>query len=186
MALLHIKLWNINTMNKDEKQIVVGQVTEKVRRAKGMYFADFTGMTVEQMTEFRRELRKSNVDFKVAKNTLIERSLKEVGGYEKTYDSLVGATGIAFGYDDAVEPARIMKKFIDKNEKPALKLAYIEGVAFDGKNLKEIASLPSRKELIAGILGSLQSPVSGIVGSINAVMRDLASVVEEVAKKRAA
>ena len=137
-----------------------------------MYFADFTGMTVAQMTEFRRELRKANIGFRVAKNTLIKRSLEEIGGCEAVYPSLVGSTGIAFGYDDAIEPARIMKKFIDKNEKPALKLAYIEGVAFDGKRLKEIAALPSRKELIAGILGSLQSPASGIVGAINAVMRD--------------
>ena len=173
-------------MNIDEKKLVVEQVAEKVKKAKGMYFADFTGMTVEQMTAFRQELRKSGIDFKVAKNTLIKRSLEQVGGCEAAYPCLFGATGIAFGYDDAVEPARVMKKFIDKNEKPALKLAYIEGTAFDGKNLKEIAALPSRKELIAGILGSLQSPVSGIVGTINAVMRDLSSVIEEVAKKRAA
>ncbi len=174
------------TMNKDEKQAIISQVTEKVRRAKGMYFADFTGMTVEQITEFRRELRKSGVDFKVAKNTLIKRSLQEVGGYDKAYESLIGATGIAFGYDDPVEPARIMNKFVEKNEKPRLKVAFVEGVAYDGKNLKAIAALPSRKDLIAAILGSLQAPASGIVGSINAVMRDVASLVEEVAKKRAA
>ncbi len=173
-------------MNRDEKQLVIEQVSEKVRKAKGMYFADFTGMTVEQITEFRRELRKANIDFKVAKNTLIKRSLAEVGGYDAAYPSLIGATGIAFGYDDAVEPARVIKKYIDKNEKPALKLALLEGTAYDGKRLKEIAALPSRKEMVAGILGSLQAPASGIVGAINAVMRDLASVIEEAAKKRAA
>ncbi|HET7152984.1 MAG TPA: 50S ribosomal protein L10 [Candidatus Kapabacteria bacterium] len=174
-------------MNKDEKQVIIDGVTEKVRRAKGLYLTDFTGMTVEQMTEFRRELRKSGIDFKVAKNTLIKRSLKEVGGYDKAYEALVGTTGIAFGYDDPVEPARIMKKFIEKNEeKPVLKMAFVEGVAYEGKHLKAIAALPSRNDLIAAILGSLQAPASGIVGSINAVMRDVASLVEEVAKKRAA
>ncbi len=173
-------------MDRSEKQQVVDQVTEKLRRAKGVYFTDFHGMTVEEVNAFRRELRKSNIDYKVAKNTLIKRALKDVGGYDKAYDVLVGETGIAFGYDDAVEPARVLKRFTEKTEKPALKMAFIEGVGYPGANLAAIAALPSRKDLIAGILGSLQAPASGIVGAMNAVMRDLASVIEEVAKKRAA
>ena len=173
-------------MNKTEKQVAIDDVKQRVQRAKGMYFTDFTGMTVEQITAFRRELRKSSIDFKVAKNTFIQRALDEVGGYSEAASALVGPTGIAFGYDDAVEPARVLKKFVDKNEKPRLKIAFVEGVAYPGKDLATIAALPSRNDLIAGILGSLQSPASGIVGSINAVMRDLASVIEEAAKKRAA
>lgn len=173
-------------MNKTEKQVVIDDVIERLRRAKGLYFTDFSGMTVEQITAFRRELTKAQIDFKVAKNTFVQRALNDVGGYDAASEALVGPTGIAFGYDDPVEPARVLKKFVDKNEKPRLKMAFVEGVPYSGKNLAAIAALPSRNDLIAGILGSLNAPASGIVGCINAVMRDLSSVIEEVAKKQAA
>jgi large subunit ribosomal protein L10 len=173
-------------MKKSDKQVLIDDVSQRLRRAKGLYFTDFSGMTVEQVTLFRSELRKAQIDFKVAKNTFIQRALNEVGGYDGAEAALFGPTGIAFGYDDAVEPARVLKKFVDKNEKPKLKMAFVEGTAYKGKDLAMIAALPSRNDLIAGILGSLQSPASGIVGSINAVMRDLTSIIEEVAKKRAA
>jgi large subunit ribosomal protein L10 len=73
----------------------------------------------------------------------------------------------------------------DKSQKPRLKAAVIEGVFYDGSQLKTIAALPSKPDIISGIIGSLHSPISGIVGSINAVMRDVAYLVEEVAKKQA-
>src|SRR5581483_6451403 len=98
-------------MNKTEKQVAIDDVVVRLRRATGLYFTDFTGMTVEQMTAFRRELRKSNIDFKIAKNTFIQRALNEVGGYDEASSALFGATGIAFAIDDPVEPARVIKKF---------------------------------------------------------------------------
>ena len=88
--------------------------------------------------------------------------------------------------DDATAPAKIIKKIFDKTGLLGLKAAFIEGQLYDEKQLNLVASLPSRTELMAGILGSLQSPISCIVGSLNAVIRDLASLIEEVAKKKSA
>ena len=173
-------------MKRSEKEQIIAEVTEKVSRAKSMFFADFTGITVEEVNELRREFRKSNVDYRVVKNTLARKALESVTGYDKVFDTLVGPTAIAFGYDDPVAPAKIIKKFREKNEKLKVKACVLEKQVFDGKQLDVLAKLPSRAELIAGILGSIQAPASGIVGAIGAVMRDLVNVIDAIEKKKAA
>jgi large subunit ribosomal protein L10 len=173
-------------MKRSEKEQIIAEVKEKIERAKGMYFADFTGITVEQVTDLRREFRKVNVDYRVVKNTLVRKALESVTGYDKVIEKLVGHTAIAFSYDDPVAPAKIMKKFRDKHEKLKVKVCVLENQVFDGTHLNDIAKLPSRSELIAGIIGSIQAPISGVVGAINAVARDLVSVIDAIEKKKAA
>ena len=173
-------------MKRSEKEQIIAEVKEKMERAQGMYFADFTGITVEEVTELRREFRKSNVDFRVVKNTLARKALESVTGYDKVLDKLVMPTAIAFGYDDPIAPAKIIKKFREKNEKIKVKVCVVEKQVFDGSHLDQLAKLPGRKEVIAGILGSIQAPMTGVVGAINAVMRDLVSVIDAIEKKKAA
>jgi large subunit ribosomal protein L10 len=173
-------------MKRSEKEQIVAEVTEVVSRASGMFFTDFSGLTVEQITELRREFRKSGVEYRVAKNTLIRKALESVTGYDKVYDRLAGPTGVAFAFDDAVVPAKIIKKFKDKHSKLGLKVCVIEKQVYDGSRLEEIAQLPGRKEIMAGVLGSIQSPLAGVPTVINALMRDLASIVDEIGKKKAA
>ena len=165
---------------------MISELAEDIRGASSLYFVNFTGMTVAQDKAFRAELRTKGVMMKVAKNTLILRALDEVGGYEIEEKKLFGQTGIIFGAADPIAPAKIIRQFFDKGQKPALKVAVIEGQLFDGSQLKEVSELPTREDLISAIVGSLHAPISGIVGTINAVMRDVASLVEEVAKKKAA
>jgi large subunit ribosomal protein L10 len=173
-------------MKKSEKEEIVAEVRDKVSRAKGMFFTDFTGITVEQATELRREFRKLGIDYKVVKNTLARKALESVTGYDGVYKSLAGPTGIAFSYDDAVTPAKIIKKFHDKNERLSCKVCIIDKQVFDGSKLDELSKLPSRGEIISSIIGSIQAPASGIVGVINAVMRDLVGVIDAIEKKKAA
>lgn len=172
--------------NLEPKKQVVGELVEKFRNANGIYFLNFEKMNVESISNLRGLFRKEGIDYKVAKNTLIWRALVEAG-YDSLDESFLrGNTGIAFGSDDPLVPAKLLKPILDKSDKPQFKAAIVEGVFYDSNSLKTLAGLPSKSELIAGILGSLNSPISGIVGSINAVMRDLASVIEEAAKKRSA
>jgi large subunit ribosomal protein L10 len=173
-------------MNRSEKGQIIEEVAEQFSRAKGLYFADFNGITVEQVNELRREFRKSNIDYRVVKNTLARKALEQVGGYDTVYDKLTGPTAIAIGYDDPVAPARIIKKFRDKHQKLNLKVCVLEKQVFPGSKLDDISKLPTRPEIIAGILGSIQSPITGVVGAINAVMRDLVSVIDAIEKKKAA
>jgi large subunit ribosomal protein L10 len=173
-------------MKRSEKEQIVAEVTEQISKAQGMYFAEFTGITVDEINELRREFRKSKIDYRVVKNTLARKALESVTGYDKVYDKLVGPTAIAFGYEDPVAPARIIRKFREKNQKLNVKVCVIEKLVYDGNRLDELAKMPTRSDLIAGILGSLQAPISGVVGAINAVMRDLVSVIGEIEKKKAA
>jgi large subunit ribosomal protein L10 len=173
-------------ITKEQKQQTVTDLAERIRSASSLYFIDFTGMTVAQDQAFRNELRAKNIGIKVAKNTLILRALAEVGGYEVEEKQLFGQTALVFGASDPIAPAKIIRQFFDKGEKPKLKVAVVEGQVFNGSQLKAVSELPTREDMIAAIMSSLEAPVSGIVGSINAVMRDVASLVEEVAKKQAA
>jgi large subunit ribosomal protein L10 len=173
-------------MKRSEKEQIVAEVAEVVGRASGIFFTDFSGLTVEQATELRREFRKSGVQYRVAKNTLIRKALESVTGYDKVYEKLVAPTGVAFAFDDAVAPAKIIKKFSDKHGKLGLKVCVIEKQVYDGARLDELAKLPTRKVLMSGIIGIIQSPLAGVPTVLNAVMRDLVTVIDEVGKKKAA
>ncbi|MEO5931098.1 MAG: 50S ribosomal protein L10 [Candidatus Kapaibacterium sp.] len=172
-------------MTKTKKEEVVAEVAELLKGASGLYSIDFTGLTVANAIRLRREFKKAGVAYKVAKNTLVKRALRDAGGYDHIVDKFVGQTGIAIGYDDPAAPARILNDFIDpKLEIPKLNFAVIEKELMPGSELKAIAAMPSRKDILGSIVGALNAPASGIVGAINAVMRDLASVIEEVAKQK--
>ncbi|MEO8167090.1 MAG: 50S ribosomal protein L10 [bacterium] len=173
-------------MKKSEKEQIVTEVSETVSRSTAMYFTDFSGLTVEQATDLRRELRKAGIEYRVVKNTLIKKALEQVTGYDEMYGKLVGPTGIAFAFEDAVVPAKVINKFIEKNQKLSLKIAVLDKQVFDGSKLKELSQLPSKKEVMASILGSIQSPLAGVPSVVNAVLRDLVSVVSEIEKKKAA
>ena len=173
-------------MNKNEKAEIVDEVKEMITNSSAIYLTDFSGISVADITDIRNEFRKEGVKYKVIKNTLFKRAVSESGKYSKLNDDLVGMTGYAFAGDNPVAPAKIIKKYFDVTQKLALKACYIEDQFYDGTKLNELASLPSKKEIIAGVLSAINSPASGIVGAINAVMRDLVSVVDQIAQKQAA
>jgi large subunit ribosomal protein L10 len=173
-------------MKKSDKEKIIAEVTEVIGRARGMFFTDFTGLTVAQATELRREFRKSGIDYKVVKNTLIRKALESVSGYDRVYEKLVGPTGVAFAFDDPVAPAKIIQKFREKHERLSLKACVLEKEVYDGTRLNELAKLPTRIEMMGSIVGSIQAPLAGVPTVIAAVMRDLVSVVGEIEKKKAA
>jgi large subunit ribosomal protein L10 len=173
-------------MKRSEKEIIVAEVTEVAQRASGMFFTDFTGLTVEQITELRREFRKSGVQYRVAKNTLIRKALQGMGGYDRVYDRLVGPTGVAFAFDDPVAPAKIIQRFKEKYNKLSLKVCVIEKQVYGGEKLADIAKMPTRKDMMASIVASIQAPLAGVPTVVQAVMRDLVSVIGEIEKKKAA
>ncbi len=171
-------------ITREQKKEKVAELIEKFKSAQSYFFVDFTGMTVEITNQFRRELKNNQMELKVAKNTLIKRALNEIEGLNTIEHNFFGPTGIIFGYGDPILPARVIKEKYEKEQRPVFKGAIVEGVYYGADQLKTLASLPSKADIIASILGSLNAPVSGIVGSINSLMRDLASVIEEVAKKK--
>ena len=175
-------------ITKQRKSELVQELIDKLKGANGLYLLDFSRMTVDESIKLRRAFKQKKITYKVAKNNLAKIALKEYKEFKVPDASFVGQTAFAIGYDDPTAPAKVLKEYLEqgKKEVPTLKCAIIEGQFFGGNQLKLLATMPSKADLIAGILGSLDAPVSGIVGSINAVIRDLASVIEEVAKNKAA
>jgi len=170
-------------MKRNEKEQVAAEVADLISGSSSLFFTDFAGMTVAESNELRREFQKNGVKYQVVKNTLIKKAMQKFSSDDSTYRYLVGQTAIAFGVEDPVSPAKVLKKFFEKNQKPATKAFVIEKQVFEGSRLAEFAAMPSKPELISAIMGSLQSPASGIAGAISAVMRDLVSVIDAVGKK---
>lgn len=173
-------------MNKQEKTEQVALIVDLLKNSSAVFLTDYQGINVADISTIRNEFRKEGVKYKVLKNTLFKRAIQEVGGYENLEPHLVGMTGFAFASENPVAPAKIIKKFYDASSKLSLKACYIDTQYYEGSQLNALATLPSKPEVVAGILASINSPAQGIVGAINAVMRDLASVVDEIAKKKAA
>jgi large subunit ribosomal protein L10 len=173
-------------MNRNEKPNIVSTVKEMMENASAVFLTDYNGVNVEDINDLRNQFRDEGVTYKVFKNTLVKRALEESGKYEKFADHLVGMTGFVFADKNPIAPAKIIKKYFDKNKKLSLKACYIENEYYDGSSLDTLATLPSKNELVASIIGSINAPASGIVGVINAVIRELVSVIDEVAKTKAA
>jgi len=174
-------------MDRNEKEAVVSEMKEMIDNSTAIYLTDYSGISVADINDLRSQFRKEDVRYKVFKNTLFKRALDDSGKFDKLADHLVGMTGFVFANaENPVAPAKIIKKYFDKNKKLSLKACYIEDEYFEGDRLNELAALPSKNDLIASIIGSINAPASGIVGVINAVMRDLVSVVDEISKQKAA
>ncbi len=172
-------------ITREKKKEIAAALAERFEETSSVYFINFEGLTVEDAIRMRRAFKEKEVKYQVAKNTLIKRALDEANIDTIPDEKLKLPTGLAFCYEDPVAPAKIIKKEFDENEKPQLKCCILEGRYYDGDDLKKLAALPTKEDIMGSIAGSVHSPISGIVGAINGVMRDLAYLVEEVAKKQA-
>lgn len=158
----------------EAKAARVAQIASDISRAKSVILFDYRGLTVAEDTELRNEMRKAGVTYAVLKNGMVERAAAIVGIDPKLNELLHGPAAFAFGHDDAVAPARILKAFIKKVKKCEFKGGIVEGRVVSAKDVETIADLPSREVLIARLLGSMMSPISG-----------LAIVLDQIAKAKA-
>ncbi|MBU0559859.1 MAG: 50S ribosomal protein L10 [Bacteroidetes bacterium] len=173
-------------MKKNEKSEQIAQIKELLNNSSTVYLVNYSGISVEQISGLRREFSKENLTYKVFKNTLFSKAITELGGYDEFNRILEGMIGYVFVKENFVAPAKIIKKFFDKNKKLEFLGAYVESEFFAADKLNVLASMPTKEEIMAGIVGSIAAPASGIVGAINAVFRELVSVVAEISKKKAA
>ena len=153
----------------------VEDIADKVKRAKCVVLVDYRGLTVAQDTEMRVNMRNAGVDYKVLKNRLVLRALNNCGfeGFEKV---LEGPTAVAFGYEDAVAPAKIVAETITKtNNKIAIKGGIIEGKQASAEDVNKLSKIPAKPVLVGQLLGMLTNP-----------MRSLAVALSEIAKKQSA
>ncbi|EPZ61444.1 50S ribosomal protein L10 [[Clostridium] sordellii ATCC 9714] len=144
------------------KSQVVAEIVEKLQNSSSAIVVDYKGLTVEEVTELRKKMREAGVEYKVYKNTLVRKAAKEVGIEQFNDELLVGTNAIAFGHEDPVAPARIIKEFMDSHPKMELKMGVVEGEFYGKEDIVAFANIPSREVLIAKLLGSLKAPVSNL------------------------
>ena len=154
--------------NREIKEAKVQEILEKMEKAQSMVFAKYQGLTVEEDTTLRKNLREAGVEYKVYKNTLVKLAAKKLG-HEDCFEFLQGPVSIAFGYEDVTAPARILNDFAKEAKALELKGALIEGQICDEEKIKKIASIPSREVLIAKLLGSMKAPISNFAYLIKAI-----------------
>lgn len=152
-----------------QKKAQVNELAQKLKDAKALVLADYRGLTVEQDTNLRRAFRDANVEYTVIKNSIIRFAAKDsgLGGLEKY---LEGPTGIAISIDDPIAPSKIMSKYAKDFNNLEIKGGMVEGNVIDENGVKDLASTPSREELLAKFIGSLQSPLYGLAAAINAIV----------------
>ena len=150
------------------KSAIVDEIKAKLEGAESVVVIDYIGTTVEQATAMRAKLREADVDYTVYKNTMIARAV-EGTAFEGIKDSLEGPSALAISKSDAVAPARVINSAIKEYGKMAFKAGYVEGILYDAEGLTQIANIPSRDELIAKFMGSIQSPVGKFVRTLAAI-----------------
>lgn len=153
------------------KQPIVDEISELLKGAKTAVIVDYRGLTVEQDTNLRKQLREAGVVYKVYKNTMINFAIKGTE-FEALASHLEGPTAIAVSKEDVTAPARILFNFAKTAEALELKAGVVDGVYYDEKGIKVIATIPSREELLSKFLGSIQSPIT-----------NFARVIKQIAEK---
>ncbi len=170
-------------LNRKKEEVV--ELSEKMKKAQSFILADYRGINVQDVTQLRNNLRKSEVEYSVVKNTLMRFAAKE-NGMEDLMAHLEGPTAIAISYTDPVSPAKILTEYNKKHENFKLKAGYVEGRVINADEIKKLASIPPREELVAKALGSLNSPIAGLVNVLHANIRGLVIALNAVAEKQAA
>ena len=150
------------------KQAVIDEIRGKLEKAQSLIIVDARGLTVEQDTALRRKLREAGVDYKVYKNSMVTFAIKNTG-YEGISEFLAGPSTFAFSYEDPMAAARVISKEVKAIQALEFKAGVIDGVVYDTDGIQVIASIPSRDELLAKLLGSFKSPMASFARVINAV-----------------
>ncbi|AMJ42158.1 50S ribosomal protein L10 [bioreactor metagenome] len=158
----------------EQKQVVVNEIKEKLEKAASVVMVDARGLTVDQDTVLRKQLREAGVDYKVYKNTMVHFAIQGTQ-FEGLDQYLSGPSAFAFSYGEATAAAAILNKVAKDAKALEFKAGVIEGVVYDAEGMKLVADIPSKEVLLSKLLGSFKSPMSSF-----------ARVIDQIAKKDAA
>lgn len=168
------------------KQPIVEEISANIKDAQSVVLVDYRGLTVEQDTNLRKQLREAGITYKVYKNTMMNFAFKGTD-YESLAPYLEGPSAIAISTTDATAPARVLCKFAKEAPQLEVKGGVVEGIAYDANGIANIAKIPSREELLSKLLGSIQSPIANFARVMNQLAeKGGASECEAPAKEEAA
>lgn len=161
----------------------VKELSVKLDKAKAIYFTDYLGLDVVSVTKLRKNFVEKDVEFTVAKNTLIKLAAKEVG-ISGVDEFLEGPTAIAFGYEDPTSPARVIKEFLKDFDKPSVKGMIFDGEIFTSDQFDKIANLPSKEQLLSKLVGMFNSPMSKLSSTLGGSVSGLLGTLTQLNSKK--
>lgn len=170
-------------MNRQEKAEEIVSLKEAFRDGPSTFVLAYRGLTVNQVVELRKKVRGASSRYRVVKNRLALRSLKETP-LEPLGPHFEGPTAIAYGGDDPTALAKVLDQFASGNEGLSVKAGFVDGRMMSPEEFKALASLPSREILVARFLGALQAPISGLLRVMSGPARALVQTLDQIAKKK--
>jgi large subunit ribosomal protein L10 len=166
-------------MERSEKETVVGTLKEKFERMTSAVLLDFKGLNVEAVSKLRDEFRKSGVEYRVVKNTLVRHAIAHQGWAKKLDDSLVGMTGVAWSFEDPSAAAKVVKAFRKDHDKLKVKAGLIEGQVLSAEAVEsQLATMPGKNELRATLLATMQAPLTQFVQQLAAPLQNFAYLLK--------
>ena len=162
---------------------VVKCLTEKLDKANAIYFTDYLGLDVVSITKLRKEFVSNDVEFTIAKNTLIKLAAKDVG-IDGLDEFLSGPTAIALSYNDPTGPAKVIKSFLKDFDKPSVKGMILDGQIFQAEEFEKIANLPTREQLLSQLVGMLNSPMSKLSSTLGSPLSGLLGTLKQLNSKK--
>jgi large subunit ribosomal protein L10 len=172
-------------LNLEQKKVVVAELANVAAKAHSLVAAEYAGLTVEQLTELRKKARSTNVFVKVAKNTLVSRAV-EGTDYACVKDALVGPMLYAFSKEDPGAAGRLIKEFAKANDKLVPKVVAIGGQMYPGSHVEKLASLPTREQALAMLMGVMLAPITKLVRTLAEPAAKTARAVAAVRDQKAA
>ncbi|MBT6142962.1 50S ribosomal protein L10 [bacterium] len=170
-------------ISKSKKDEILQGLIESFKNAKSVMFSKYSGISVSDFSKVRSALREQNAECKVAKKTLIKLAAQEIGVKEIPKESLEGPITVIFSYDDELSGAKVIDKLSKGLEQLELTGGILEGEVFGQEKAKAYAAIPSKEELYAKLVGSMQSPISGFHGVLHGTMRQFVGTLQAIADK---
>lgn len=170
--------------NFEAKKVVVEEIANKIKAAKSVVFVDYNKLTVAEVSEIRSKCRKANCEYKVYKNTLVRKALNELGYHQFDAD-LNGPTAVAFGADETAAAKVMVEAAKNYDQKILLKSAFVDNQYVDKSGVQALATMPSREELVAKMLGSMQAPIANFAGVLSNLMGGIVRVLNGIAQSKA-
>jgi large subunit ribosomal protein L10 len=171
------------SLNKQEKEEVIRQMADKLKKAKGAFLVSYQGLDVETMTALRKELRKHQVEFQVVKNRLLKRASQDTGT-AVIQEHFVGPCALAITYDDVATPAKVLIEQEKKSEHLKIKIGQIAGKVVQLEGIKKLAGLPSREVLLAQTLSAMQAVPASLVRTLNGILTKLMFALKAIESKK--
>lgn len=169
-------------MPTQRKEASVAELAERLSASTNLFFTDYQGLTVDEITRLRGELRKDGNTYAVVKNTLFRIAAGDLASKVEAF--LAGPTGIVFAGADPVAPAKALKTFSDTVKKVGIKAAYIDGRVVDAAQVETLAKLPPKIELLASLVGTLANPLRGLVTVLSGNQSGLVRVLDAIREQK--